>query len=275
MVIPEIELNTGETIPQVGLGTWQVTGETVTAAVKQAYKLGYRHVDTAEMYQNEEAIGEALKDVPREDVFITSKAWMSHYGKEELRQACRDTLRRLGVEYLDLYLLHWPKEGTDYREAFETLKELQDQGKVKSVGVSNFTVKHLEETLPIAEDVGLKISVNQVEFHPHLYQKELLEYCLRNGIVVTAYSPLAQGQLQEDETLKRAASKHGATPNQAALAWLMSHGLVVIPRSKSEEHQRENLAAAELELDPDDLEAIDGIEAEERLISPGFAEFDK
>ena len=274
MDIPRIELNTGETIPQIGLGTWQVTDETVTRAVKQAYKLGYRHIDTAEMYKNEEAIGDALKELPREELFITSKAWMSHFDKEGLKEACNATLERLGTSYLDLYLLHWPKTGTDYKETFEALKELQDEGSVKSVGVSNFTIKHLEEVLPIAEEVGLTISVNQVEFHAHLYQKELLEHCLKNDIVVTAYSPLARGKLQDDDVLKQVAEKHNATPNQIALRWLMQHGLVVIPCSKSEEHQRENLEAAEVELDHEDVEAIDGIEHEERLINPSFAEFD-
>ncbi|MFP4645720.1 MAG: aldo/keto reductase [Candidatus Woesearchaeota archaeon] len=272
-LIPGIDLDDGIRIPQVGLGTWQITGENATHAVKTAYELGYRHFDTAQMYGNEADIGKALKDFPREDIFLTSKLWMDKYDKKNAKQACYESLEKLGTGYLDLFLLHWPKEGTDYRELFTVLKELQEEGKIKSVGVSNFTVAHLEKLLPIANEVGLSIVLNQIEFHPYLYQKSLLEYCKNNDIAVTAYSPLAQGKIIGDAVLRNIAQNHDVKPLQVALRWHIQHGLITIPRSASQEHQADNLDIFGFELTSQEMEEIDNLDTWYRVIEPSFAEF--
>lgn len=269
-----IRMKNNREIPILGLGTWQQTGPTCTEVVKKALDMGYTHVDTAEIYGNEAEVGEGIKDAERSKLFITSKLWMTHYAKDDVLTACNDSLERLGTDYLDLYLMHWPRSDLNMKETLDGLKELYDQGKVKAVGVSNFTINHLKEILPYAQEIGLPITMNQVEFHPLLYQKELLEFCKEHDITVTAYSPLARGEVLENETLKRIAEKHDVSAAQIALAWLMHHGMVVIPKATSEKHLQSNLDSVEIALSSEEMDAIDGIDEQKRLIDPDFAEFD-
>lgn len=262
-------------IPQLGLGTWQQTGPDCTRVVNDALDMGYIHIDTAEAYGNEEEIGKALVGVDRHKLFITSKLWISHYSYDDTIAACDTSLEKLGTDYLDLYLMHWPDSNIDMKETMRALKTLYDEGKVKAVGVSNFTITHLKQYLPYAKEIGLPIVMNQVEFHPLLYQKELLDYCTENGIAVTAYSPLARGEVFKNKTLQDISEKHNVTAAQISLAWLMHHGLVVIPKASSKEHLKSNLDADSITLSDEDIEAINTIDEQRRLVNPEFGEFDE
>ncbi len=262
-------------IPAIGLGTWQLEGDECARMVREALELGYRHIDTAEHYGNEEAVGKAIATADREKLFLTTKAWPDKMGEEAIQQACDESLGRLRTGYLDLLLLHWPREGGDLAATFRGFKRLLDAGKVRAVGVSNFTTAHLEEALPLAEQAGVRISVNQVEYHPLLNQEALRRYCAERGITVTAYSPLARGEALGHAAVKRVAEEQGCTPAQAVLAWLLAKGLVVIPKASTKEHARENLAARGIALTGEQRERIDAIGEEKRLIEPEFAEFDK
>lgn len=269
--IPLFTLADGGSIPALGLGTWQLTGKGCVDAVRRALALGYRHIDTAMYYGNHAAIGEAIKGFPRDELFLTSKVWPQSLRKADLIAACDETLRELGTTYVDLFLIHWPNKAIPMRESFEALAELHRRGSVKGFGVSNFTVRHLEEAIALSE---IPILVNQVEFHPFLRQHELLAYCAKNGIRVIAYSPLARGKTITDPTLRRIAEKHGKSPGQIALRWLHELGIVVIPKAGSEGHLRENMGLFGFSLDEEDRAAI-GKLPRQRLIDPPFAEFDE
>lgn len=263
----------GNEMPVIGLGTWQLTRGKCINTVKRAYEIGYKHIDTAEAYGNEKEIGEALKDLNRDELFITSKVWFDGLDYDGMIKACDGSLNDLGVDYIDLYLLHWPKEGLDYEEIFKAFKKLKDDGKIKSIGVSNFTVNHLKEVLPIVKELGIKIDVNQVEFHVFLYQKELLEFCKNEGIVLTAYSPLARGEVLGNEVLKKIGEKYDKTESQVALRWLIEKGLIVIPKASSEEHLKDNFDI-DFSLDEEDIEKIDNLNQDKRMVNPSFSEFD-
>jgi diketogulonate reductase-like aldo/keto reductase len=252
----KFKLKDGNEIPVLGLGTWQLTGETCVKIVKKALELGYRHIDTAEIYGNQREIGEAIKGFPREELFITSKVWTNHLRYEDVIRACEQTLEDLKTDYVDLYLIHWPSEEVPVRETLEAMRELKRGGMIKSVGVSNFEVKHLKEALRVAKDL---IVNNQIEFHPYLYPKEVLEFCQREGIVVTAYSPLARKKVLEDPIIREIAKKRGRTPAQVCLRWALQKKVVVIPKAGSVEHLRENLQVFDWELSDEDVEKIDSL----------------
>ena len=274
MAIPTFSSASGCRIPSIGLGTWQLTGSSLSQAIHSAYHAGYTHIDTAEFYGNEDVIGSSIVDLPRDSLFITSKVWPDNYSsKDGLRRALSQSLERLNTSYLDLYLLHWPRKGTDYREVFSELKSLVNDGLIKHVGVSNFTVNHLKEILPILNDIGLDIAVNQVEFHPGLYQRELLEFCKDNGILLTAYSPFAHGQLSYTE-LESIASSLGVSSFQVALRWLYQHGVVSIPKSADKLHIRANADIFDFSLSEKQMSSIDNLGDSNRVIDPPFAEFD-
>ncbi|MEK6831071.1 MAG: aldo/keto reductase [Nanoarchaeota archaeon] len=282
MQIKKIKLNNKTEIPSMGLGTWQLTGSQCLYAVKKALELGYRHIDTAESYSNETEIVKAIKEffksskILREKLFITSKAWpdkLDYYG---VLAACEQSLARLETHYLDLYLLHWPSRNLNYKEIFKAFKILYEKGKIKAFGVSNFTINHLKDAIPICKKLKLPLSVNQVEFHPLLYQKELLDFCNKNNIVITAYCPLARGKISENKLISELASRYKKTPEQISLKWLLEKNIVVIPKSSSEKHLKENLNL-NFSLSKEDINKIDNItehEGQERLIVPSFAEFD-
>ncbi len=258
-------------MPILGLGTWQLTGETGVEAVRTALGLGFTLIDTAEMYGNQKEIGKAIADTDRNSLFITSKVWHSHLHHDDVLSACDRTLKELGTDHLDLYLVHWPNAAVPMEETFQALKELVDAGKVKNVGVANFTVERLKKARDIAK---IPITVNQVEYHPFLQQRKLLAYCEEHDIALTAYSPLARGKVLHDGTLLRIGKKHGVDAAQVTLAWLRQRGIIAIPKASSEAHLQDNLASLSVELDDADMEAIAVLDAHDRLVRPGFAEFD-
>ena len=266
------ELSNGS-IPKIGFGTYQLQGDTCEASVQAALNGGYEHIDTAEIYDNQSEIGEVLSDVDRDDVFVTSKVWRSHFTFEEVLTSTDQTLRELETEYLDLLLLHWPKDGADYESLFRALGKLVDAETVRNVGVSNFTVNHLKQVLPIAERVGVDIAVNQVEFHPYLYQEELLEFCEEHDVQLEAYAPIAKGEVVGDEELKRIGDNHGKSPVQVALRWALQHDVVAIPRSSNTDHVESNIDVFDFELLEEEMTRINNLDKGMRLYNPPFAEF--
>ena len=259
-------------MPKLGLGTWKMSGPEGQAAVESALELGYRHIDTAEMYGNEREVGAALKasGVPREEVFLTSKVWHDHLEPEAMRAALAGSLDRLGSPYLDLYLIHWPAPSMDLGRSLHALDQLREEGRVRAVGVSNFPPGMLRRAL----GVGVPLACVQVEYHLGLSQDRLLTVAREAGMVLTAYSPLGRGELPEDPVLGAIARKHGASPAQAALAWLLRQdGVAAIPKAARESSQRLNLEAVSLSarLDAEDVASIDALPKGRRLVSPSFA----
>ena len=253
---PEFKLKDGNRIPALGLGTLELTGEKCIEVVKKSLQLGYKHIDTAEAYGNQKEIGKGIKNFDRKKLFITSKIWMENLHHDDVFKSCEKTLKELKTDYLDLYLIHWPNRNIPLEETFKALEELAKEGKIKSIGVSNFTINHLKDALKVA---GMLITVNQVEFHPYLYQKDLLEFCNQNKIVLTAYSPLGRGSLIKDEVIREISAKYKKTPAQVCLRWELERGVVVIPKASSESHLKENLGIFGWKLSNEDIERIDSI----------------
>jgi len=246
-------------IPRLGLGVYQSPpGQLTQRAVEYALKIGYRHIDTARIYNNETDVGTALRKsgVKREDVFITTKLWNSDHGYETSIKACEDSLKRLGLKYLDLYLIHWPVPEIR-NESWDALSKLLKDGKCRSIGVSNYTIQHLTELL---EDADVVPMVNQVEFSPFLYQKQLLDYCEKNKIQVEAYSPLTQGAKLNHPTIQQVAKKHNKTPAQVLIRWSLQHNLVAIPKSVREERIKENSQVFDYNLTSEDMRILDSLD---------------
>ena len=259
------------TLPKIGFGTWKIGGgstpnhavdEKSLAALRYALEIGYTHIDTAEMYasgHSEELVGQAVRESgkKREDVFITSKVIPSHLKYDDVLSACENSLRHLNMDYIDLYLIHWPQTGAKYEDTFKALNKLVRDGKVKHLGVSNFNLKLLKQALSLSET---PIITNQVPFSlaDRSYVKNgILEYCQQNDILLTAYEPLNQGNFRSTKTLETIAKAHHTTVHQVALAWVVSHPRVItIPMSFNPVHIRENFEAAELELSADELEQL-------------------
>lgn len=254
---PELEMKDGNKIPVLGLGTWQLTGENCTTIVKKALELDYRHIDTAEIYENQSEIGKGIKNFQRSKIFLTSKVWTNHLQYTDVIDACNRTLKELNTNYLDLYLIHWPSREVPLEETLEALGELVDDGKIKSVGVSNFSVNLLKKALEVAE---VPITVDQVEFHPYLYRKDLLEFCNKNRIVLTAYSPLGRGVLFQDKKIREIADRYGKTPAQICLRWGLQRGAVVIPKAGSEKHLKENSAVFDWSISENNMKRIDSLD---------------
>lgn len=263
-------MKSGHEIPSLGLGTWQLTGRTCIDAVRKAIQLGYNHIDTAEIYGNQKEIGKAIEGFDRKKLFITSKVWRNNLGYEDTIESAERTLKELGASYLDLLLIHWPNINIPIKETMEALKQVVEEGKAKSIGVSNFTIRHLNEALNAAE---IPISVNQVEFHPYLYQSELLEFCKKNSIVLAAYSPLGQGHVIKDKTIQEIATKNGKTPAQVCIRWALQKGAVAIPKASSAAHLKENLSALNWKLPDENVKKIDSLNITKRIVAPGFAGF--
>ena len=259
----------GERIPSLGFGTWQLEGDACQEAVRHALELGYRHIDTARMYGNERAVGRAIRDsaVPREQLFVVTKLWTDELKADAVAKAVPDSLRRLGLDHVDLLLIHWPSTKVPLAETLDAMTQQQAKGRTRYLGVSNFPPSLLKEALDLAD-----IVCNQVEYHPYLAQDELLTMARDRDLFVAAYSPLARGRVHRDMTLRQIADRHRATPAQVVLAWLVTQPQVAtIPRSASPEHRRENLHALRLELSDDELRRISRLARGERLISPEFA----
>ena len=257
--IPSVALGhrstAGVSVPQLGFGVWQVPEDEVDSAVATALEVGYRHIDTARIYANEEGVGRALaaSGLPRDDVFVTTKVWNDDHHR--VREAFDASMERLGLDVLDLFLIHWPAPGQDaYVDAWRQLLELQESGRVRSVGVCNFHVPHLERLL---DETGVLPSINQIELHPYLQQEELRTFHAEHGIVTEAWSPLASGkEVLGDATITQIAAKHGVTPARAIIRWHLQLGNVVIPKSVTPSRIAENFDVFGFELDADDLQAI-------------------
>ncbi|MCM1323891.1 MAG: aldo/keto reductase [Acetobacter sp.] len=285
-----VELNNETKMPILGLGTWKSELSDVYSAVRWALKLGYSHFDCAAVYNNEEAIGQAFADamreddLQREDIFVTSKLWNNMHKPEDVKPALQETLKRLKLEYLDLYLVHWPVaqkkeavmplkpedmlslEEVPLSDTWGAMEELYNEGLCKAIGVSNFGSQKLTELMMTAE---VNPMVNQVESHPYLPQNELLEFCKKNMIAMTAYAPLGSGSsiMLEDETVRQIAEKNKATPAQVLLAWNMARGVAVIPKAVNEQHLQENIASLNVTLDEADIAALSELNKNERFLT--------
>ncbi|WP_027092840.1 aldo/keto reductase [Cohnella thermotolerans] len=269
-------LYNGVEMPWVGLGVFKVEeGEELKEAVKAAIRFGYRSIDTAAIYGNESGVGEAIREalaengLSREDLFVTSKVWNADLGYESTLAAYEASLAKLGLDYLDLYLIHWPVAGK-YKEAWRALEKLYKESRVRAIGVSNFQVHHLEDLMAGAE---WKPMVNQVEFHPKLTQKKLLHYTKEQGIQLEAWSPLMQGELIHDPVVQEIASRHGKSVAQVILRWDLQHGVVTIPKSTKEHRIAENGSLFDFELSDQEMERIDALN-EDRRVGPDPDNFD-
>lgn len=265
-------VNTTVQIPSLGFGTWQLTSDVCRTAVEVALETGYRHIDTADRYGNHTEVGESIKQsgIAREEIFLTTKVWRDQLHATGVEKSASRFLRELQTDYLDLLLIHWPNKNIPIVETLGAMTRLQEQGVVKAIGVSNFTVRHLEEALA----TGFPIVNNQVEFHPSLNQAELKKFCDQHDIVITAYSPIAQGQDLQLPLIEELAGKYQRSPAQIILNWSISKGMVVIPRSSRPERIKDAFEAQGWELDAIDIEKIDAIKGSNRLVSPPFAEFE-
>ncbi len=260
----KVKLNNGVEMPILGLGTWQLnSGKEAEGAVLYALETGYRLIDTAEIYGNEESVGKALNKsgVPREEVFITTKLWNSDHGYESAIAACQRSLKRLGLSYIDLYLIHWPV--TSLRnETWKALETLLEEGKCRAIGVSNYMIRHLEELLDSSSTVP---AVNQVEFNPYLYQKGLLEFCCSHGIQLEAYSPLTRGLKLGDPKLVSTARKYHKSTAQILIRWVLQRGIVTIPKSSREVNTRANTNVFDFTISPEDMRVLDSFNENLRI----------
>ncbi|PYI51800.1 aldo/keto reductase [Paenibacillus flagellatus] len=258
-------LHNGVAMPWLGLGVWRVAeGQEVEHSVRTALEVGYRSIDTAAVYGNEEGVGRAIRDsgVPREQLFVTTKVWNADQGYDSTLAAYDESLRKLGLDYVDLYLIHWPVKGK-YKETWRALEKLYADKRVRAIGVSNFHVHHLEDLLQTA---GVKPMVNQVEYHPRLAQRPLLAFCKEHGIQMEAWSPLMQGkELLEHELFVELAAKYGKTPAQVILRWDLQNGVVTIPKSVTPSRIRENADVFDFELSAEDVARIDGLNLDRRV----------
>ena len=256
-------LHNGVEMPYFGLGVWQSQdGDEVVNAVKYALAAGYVHIDTAAIYKNEEGVGEGVRQsgMKREDIFITSKVWNSDMREGKTIEACETSLQKLGTDYLDLYLIHWPVGG--YQAVWKDMEQLYKDGKVKAIGVSNFLKHHLEDLLPSANVVPM---VNQMEFHPRLVQQDLVDFCSSNKIQYEAWSPLMQGKIFDMPEMKSMAEKYGKTIAQIVLRWDLQKGVVTIPKSVKKERIEGNSDIFDFELEAADVELIDQLDRGERV----------
>jgi 2,5-diketo-D-gluconate reductase A len=271
--IPTIRLNDGNAMPQFGYGVWRVSNEEAAAAVGEAIKAGYRSVDTAAIYGNEEGVGEAIRaaSVSRDELFITTKVWNNNHGYDNTLRAFDESLGRLQLDFVDLYLIHWPVAGSDaYRDTWRALIKLKQDGRARSIGVSNFMVEHLRRLI---DETGVTPAVNQIELHPRFQQKELRAFHAANGIATESWSPLGQGSLVTDETLAGIGRKYGKTPAQVILRWHLDNGLVVIPKSVTPSRMRENIDVFDFKLDADDMRVIEGLDDKGGRVGPDPAVF--
>lgn len=249
-----IPMNNGVDIPVLGLGVFKVPDREAYGVVSKALEIGYRHIDTAAYYQNERGVGRAIRDsgLAREEVFVTTKLWYTDNSYSRALDACDRSLEALGMDYVDLYLVHWPRGDRD--EAWRAMERILDEGKARAVGVSNYLIRHLDG---IASHSAVVPAIDQVEFSPFLYQKELLSYCRDKGIVLEAYSPLTRGRRLDDPRLVEMARKYGRTPAQLLIRWVLQKGMVAIPKSVHEERMRENASVFDFEISSDDESEMD------------------
>lgn len=262
--VPVLALNDGHAIPQVGVGVFKVPAEDTASVVADALEVGYRLVDTAWGYMNEQGVGEGIRrsGLGRDEVFVTTKVWNTYQGAERTRESFGISLANLGFDVVDLLLVHWPAPVNDlYVETWETFVELRESGRVRSIGVSNFEPEHLQRVI---DATGVVPAVNQIELHPYLQQRELRAFHAEHGIVTEAWGPIARGVVLDDPTVAEVAEAQGRTPAQVVLRWELQHGIVVIPKSARHERLVENLALFDFELSVDEMAAIDALDRDHR-----------
>ena len=262
MTVPTLTLNNQTEIPQLGFGVFQVPPAQTADVVSQALQVGYRHIDTAQMYQNEREVGEALKaaDIPRADLWITSKLNNGFHRPDDARRAFDESLARLGLEQLDLFLIHWPLPTLydgDYVSTWRTLTEFVEDGRTRSIGVSNFQPEHLDR---IVAETGVVPAVNQIEAHPYFTNDAAREASHRHGVLVESWSPIAQGAVLDDEVIGKIAAAHGRTPSQVTLRWHLERGDIVFPKTTHRERMEENFALFDFELTADEVAAISALD---------------
>jgi diketogulonate reductase-like aldo/keto reductase len=268
--IPQVTLANGSLMPQLGLGTWKLYGKDCVAAVQHALKAGYRHIDTAERYENQSDIGMAIKGFPRKSLFITTKVWYDRLAYDDLMAMCEAALEELRTRYIDLYLVHWPNEDIPLKGTMEALNDLYDKQKIHAIGVSNFGIRHLKKAM---KQSAAPICNNQVETHPFWHDERLLDFCQENEIAVTAYSPLAQGLVFKDKTIKGIAERNRRTVSQVVLRWLAQKGCVVIPKATSRAMLLENAGTFGFHLSTHDMALMDTLAQGKRLVDPPWADW--
>lgn len=273
MIAPTITLADGYEMPLIGLGTWELKGRECTQVVKMALNMGYRHIDTAHIYENHKAIAKALKDVDRDEIFLVSKCSIDQVeaSKEEhsVQKALSLALKELQVEYLDLYLIHWPDRTKRMDLMVKTMHHLRKEGRIRSVGVSNFTIHHLQDLI----DAGIQVSVNQVEFHPYLYQKDLLDFCKKHKIQLVAYRPLGFGAICKDPLVKEIGKTHNKSPAQILLRWQVEQGIVAIPKASSKAHLAANIEVFDFKLSSKEMENLSKLNRNLRYCDAESSEF--
>src|SRR3954454_9377950 len=264
----------GIKMPRLGLLTFRLQGDECRAAIESALGLGYRHLDTAEMYGNEEAIGAALATarIPRENLHVTTKVWNENLAPDAIRRAFDASLKKLRLDHIDLYLVHWPSQNMNLPAIFETLIKLQQEGRTRAIGVANFTTALLKT---VVEDIKAPIACNQVEYHVMLDQTKVRKYLAAKSIPLVAYCPLVKGSAASDETLAKIGKKHKASAAQVALKWLLDQdGVAAIPKASRAESQQANLDALKVTLDDDDRKAIAALPKHKRCVDPGLVDWD-
>jgi diketogulonate reductase-like aldo/keto reductase len=258
--VPIKTLPSGDEIPMIGLGTWNLSGDTVKSSVRAALEAGYTHIDTAEGYKNEAEIGEVLADYDRSDIFLTSKVLPKNLDYESVVRACRESLDRLGTGYLDLYLIHWPNPAISLRETLTAMETLHNEGLVNNFGVSNFSAYQLSCANYISD---VPIAVNQIEFHPLYQQPDLRAYCRESDTLVEAAAPLARTEILDEPAIQEIADNHGRSPASVILRWAIARDTVVLPKSTSPSHIEVNLASWDWELPEEDLAVLDELNRDE------------
>ncbi|MBU0980139.1 MAG: aldo/keto reductase [Nanoarchaeota archaeon] len=266
-----ITLASGHEMPVLGLGTWKLLGEPCRQAVKKALELGYSHIDTAWIYKNQEEVGQGMKDsgVDRKKIFLTTKIWVQHFKYKQVLAEFEEDLKMLNTDHVDLLLLHWPLTGM--KETFKALNKLVDDGKVKSIGVSNYEIRHLKKAIPLTK---APICMNQVEYHPYLNQEALRKFCIDNNIHMTAYCPIGRGQIFGNPTIKSIAESHKKSEAQVMLRWLIQKDVVAIPKATTEDHLKENLEIFDFSLAEEEMKKIDNLGIRRRIIDPFVCDFD-
>ena len=260
----------GIALPRLGLGTFRLQGDACRAAVESALGLGYRHLDTAEMYGNEEPIGAAIASsrIARKDLHVTTKVWNENLAPDAIRRAFDASLKKLRLDQVDLYLVHWPSRNMNLPAMFETLMKLKQEGRTRAIGVANFNIALLKT---VVEEIKAPIACNQVEYHAMLDQTKLRQYLSAKSIPLVAYCPLAQGRVASDEVLTAIGRKHNASAAQVALKWLLDQdGVAAIPKASRAESQKANLDALQVRLDDDDRKAIAALPKDKRCVNPAF-----